>query len=190
MRVYASGSGLVKSAKPAIATRSRSAALVNEQESLGVEPLSLVVQERGAALARRRQSRMQASDVRLTSPAAALAQQMEVTVTVTVSPEESLLFAARVLQTAADQAEADTRRGRTSYVTEAAVKVLLWLCGSLLREDRDLTSTTRGGRPLRVLLQEAETELRRFPIEDYPAGTVDVVVGLCDLIRSTPGSPT
>jgi len=104
MRVYASGSGLVKSAKPAIATRSRSAALVNEQESLGVEPLSLVVQERGAALARRRQSRMQASDVRLTSPAAALAQQMEVTVTVTVSPEESLLFAARVLQTAADQA--------------------------------------------------------------------------------------
>jgi hypothetical protein len=68
MRVYASASGLVKSAKPAIATRSRSAALVNEQESLGVEPLSLAVQERGAALARRRQSRTQASDVRLTRP--------------------------------------------------------------------------------------------------------------------------
>ena len=120
----------------------------------------------------------------------ALVKQMEVSVAVTVSPEESLLLAARVLQTAADQAEADTRTGRTSYVTEAAVKVLLWLCGSLLREDRDLTSTTRGGRPLRVLLQEAETELRRFPIDDYPAGTVDVVVGLCDLIRSTPGNPT
>jgi len=68
MRVYASASGLVKSPKPSIATRSRSAALVNEQESLGVEPLSLAVQERGAADARQRPSRMQASDVRLTSP--------------------------------------------------------------------------------------------------------------------------
>jgi hypothetical protein len=115
---------------------------------------------------------------------------MEVTVTVTVSPEESLLFAARVLQAAADQAEADTRGGRRSYVTEAAVKVLLWLCGSLLPEDRDLASSTLHGRSLRVLLQEAETELRRFPIDAYPTGTVDVVVGLCDLIRSTSSDPT
>ena len=46
--------------------------------------------------------------------------------TVPISPEESLLLAARVLQAAADQAEANTRGGRTSYVTEAAVKVLLW----------------------------------------------------------------
>jgi hypothetical protein len=50
---------------------------------------------------------------------------MEITVTLPVSPEESLLLAARVLQAAADQAESDTRSGRTSYVTEAAVKVLL-----------------------------------------------------------------
>ena len=60
----------------------------------------------------------------------------------TVSPEESVLFAARVLQTAADQAEADSRTGRTSHVTESAVKVLLWLCGSLLPEDRDLPEWT------------------------------------------------
>ncbi len=110
--------------------------------------------------------------------------------TVPVSPEESLLLAASVLQVAADQAEADTRTGRRSYVTEAAVKVLLWLCGSLLPEDRDLASSTQQGRSLRALLQEGETELRRFPIDAYPAGTVDVVVGLCDLIRSTPGNPT
>jgi len=111
-------------------------------------------------------------------------------VTVPVSPEESLLLAARVLQAAADQAEADTRGGRRSYVTEAAVKVLLWLCGSLLPEDRDLASSTQHERSLRVSLQEAETELRRFPIDAYPPGTVDVVVGLCDLIRRTAGSPT
>jgi hypothetical protein len=43
---------------------------------------------------------------------------------------------------------------------------------------------------MRVLLQEAETELRRFPMDAYPAGTVDVVVSLCDLIRSTAGDPT
>ena len=121
---------------------------------------------------------------------AALAQQMGITVTEPVSPEESLLLAARVLQAAADQAEADTRSGRRSYVTEAAVKVLLWLCGSLLPEDRDLASSTQHGRSLRVLLREGEAELRRFPIDAYPAGTVDVVVGLCDLIRSTPGDPT
>ena len=102
---------------------------------------------------------------------------------VTVMPEESLLHAARLLQAAADQAEDDTRSGRTSYATEADVKVLLWLCGSLLEEGRDLGSTSPAGQPLRVLLQEAETELRRFPIGDYPAGTLDVVVGLCDLIR-------
>jgi hypothetical protein len=108
---------------------------------------------------------------------------MEVIVMLTVLPEESLLLAARLLQTAADQAEDDTRTGRATYVTEADVKVLLWLCGSLLGEGRDLRSTSPAGQPLRVLLQEAETELRRFPIGDYPAGTMDVVVGLCDLIR-------
>jgi len=115
---------------------------------------------------------------------------MEITVTLPDSPEESLLLAARVLQAAADQAESDTRTGRTSYVTEAAVKALLWLCGSLLPEDRDLANSTQHGRSLRVLLREGEAELRRFPIEAYPAGTVDVVVGLCDLIRSTAGDPT
>jgi hypothetical protein len=50
-------------------------------------------------------------------------------VTGSTSPNESLLFAARLLQTAADSAEADVHKGRTSYVTEANVKVLLWLCG-------------------------------------------------------------
>jgi hypothetical protein len=102
---------------------------------------------------------------------------------VTVLPEESLLLAARLLQTAADQAEDDTRTGRATYVAEGDVKVLLWLCGSLLGEGRELRGTSPAGQPLRVLLQEAETELRRFPIGDYPAGTLDVVVGLCDLIR-------
>lgn len=108
---------------------------------------------------------------------------MGVVVMVTVLPGESLLRAARLLQSAADQAEDDTRMGRATYVTEADVKVLLWLCGSLLGEGRDLRSTSPAGPPWRVLLQEAERELRRFPICEYPAGTLDVVVGLCDLIR-------
>lgn len=102
---------------------------------------------------------------------------------VTVLPEDSLLRAARILQTAADVAEDDTRTGRSNYVTEADVKVLLWLCGSLLGEGRDLRNSTPAGRSLRRLLEEAETELRRFPIGNYPVGTLDVVVGLCDLIR-------
>ena len=102
---------------------------------------------------------------------------------VTVLPEESLLRAARLLQLAADQAEDDTRTGRATYVTEADVKVMLWLCGSLLGEGRDLRSTPPAGQPWRVLLQEAERELRRFPIGEYPVGTLDIVVGLCDLIR-------
>ena len=102
---------------------------------------------------------------------------------VTVLPEESLLRAARLLQAAADQAEDDTRSGQATYVTEADVKVLLWLCGSLLGEGEDLRSTSLARQPLGVLLQGAETELRRFPIGDYPSGTLDVVVGLCDLIR-------
>ena len=109
---------------------------------------------------------------------------------VTDSPQESLLLAARVLQAAADQAEADTRTGLTGYVTEAGVKSLLWLCGSLLPEDLDLANSTDHTRPVRVLLKEAETELRRFPIGAYPAGTVNVVVGLCDLIRRTAGNRT
>ena len=163
---------------------------VNEQESLRVEPLSLAMQERGAALAGGRQRRVQSPDLPARQSTATPAQQMEITVTVPVSPQESLLLAARVLQAAADQAEADTRGGRRSYVTEATIKVLLWLCASLLPEDRDLASSTQQGRSLRVLLREGEAELRRFPIDAYPAGTVDVVVGLCDLIRSTPGDPT
>lgn len=102
---------------------------------------------------------------------------------VTVLPEESLLRAARLLQSAADQAEDDSCTGRETYATEADVKVLLWLCGSLLQEGRDLRSTSPAGQPWPVLLQEAERELRRFPIGEYPVGTLDVVIGLCDLIR-------
>ena len=102
---------------------------------------------------------------------------------VAVLPEESLLLATRLLQTAADQAEDDTRTGRATFVREADVKVLLWLSGSLLEEGRDLRGISSAGLPLWAVLQEAETELRRFPIGDYPRGTRDVVVGLCDLIR-------
>ena len=110
--------------------------------------------------------------------------------TVTDSPQASLMLAARVLQVAADQAEADTRNGLTGYVTETGVKSLLWLCDSLLPTDLDLADSTDRGLPVRMLLQEAESELRRFPIGAYPAGTVNVVVGLCDLIRRTAGTPT
>jgi hypothetical protein len=102
---------------------------------------------------------------------------------VAMLPEESLLRAARLLQSAADEAEEDTRTGRATYVTEADVKVLLWLGASILGEGRDLRSPTPVRQPWRVLLQEAERELRRFPIGEYPRGTLDIVVGLCDLIR-------
>src|SRR5664279_951764 len=107
---------------------------------------------------------------------------MEVILMVTVLPEESLLLAARLLQAAADQAEDDTRTGRATYVTETDVKVLLWLCASLLGEGKVLRVTLPTAGSVHALLQQAETELRRFPIGDYPAGTTDVVIGLCDLI--------
>ena len=103
--------------------------------------------------------------------------------TVPITPEGSLLLAARALQTAADQAEDDTRTGRATYVAETDVKVLLWLCASLLGEGSALRSACPTGRSIHALLRQAETELRRFPIGDYPAGTTDVVIGMCDLIR-------
>ena len=103
--------------------------------------------------------------------------------TVPMTPEGSLLLAARALQTAADQAEDDTRTGRATYVTETDVKVLLWLCASLLGEGRVLRSTFPTAGSVHELLRQAETELRRFPVGDYPAGTTEVVIGLCDLIR-------
>jgi hypothetical protein len=104
-------------------------------------------------------------------------------VTAPMTPEASLLLAARALQTAADQAEEDTHTGRATYATETDVKVLLWLCASLLGEGRVLRDTFPTAGSVHALLQQAETELRRFPIGDYPAGTTDVVIGLCDLIR-------
>ena len=42
---------------------------------------------------------------------------------VTVLPEDSLLLAARLLQTAADQAEDDTRTERATCIAEEDVKV-------------------------------------------------------------------
>lgn len=104
---------------------------------------------------------------------------------VPITPEGSLLLAARALQMAADQAEDETRLGRGTYLAELEVKVLLWLCGSLLTEGQDLRSTPTASRPLHALLHEAETELRRYPIWEYPVGTLDVVIGLCDLIRDS-----
>ena len=98
------GKWLVESAEPAIAARSHSAALVNEQESLGVEPLSLARAGAGRGPCKAATVAHAGVSRPAHQSATALAEQMEVTVTVTVSPEESLLFAARVLQTAADQA--------------------------------------------------------------------------------------
>lgn len=101
------------------------------------------------------------------------------------TPEGSLLLAARALHTAADQAEDDTRTGRATHVRETDIKILLWLCASLLGEGRDLRSTRPTNRSVHALLRQAETELRRFPLGDYPAGTTEVVIGLCDLIRDS-----
>ena len=97
------------------------------------------------------------------------------------SPEESLLAAARALQAAADLADGDLGLGAEN---------LCWLCSSLLPPNLNLRGGTESLRPGRVLLQEAEEELRRFPIGAYPAGTIDVVLGLCDLLRETSTSST
>jgi hypothetical protein len=64
---------------------------------------------------------------------------------------------------------------------------LLWLCGSLLPDGLAIPTAKVGGRPVAQLLRIAEVELRSFPIEQYPAGTLPLVVGLCDLIGQTSG---
>jgi len=58
------------------------------------------------------------------SPKSFRLDRWEIRMYVTDSHQESLLLAARVLQAAADQAEADTRSGSRAYVTETGVKSL------------------------------------------------------------------
>ncbi len=96
------------------------------------------------------------------------------------SPQESLLAAGRALLAVAD--------GPVDDVSLRAEE-LGWLCSSLLPPNLQLGADADARRPPRFLLREAEEELRRFPICAYPAGTIDLVVGLCDLLRETAESP-
>jgi hypothetical protein len=92
------------------------------------------------------------------------------------SPQESLLAASRALLAVADAAVDDLG---------LRAEDLGWLCSSLLPPNLELIAGADTGRPPRTLLREAEEELRRFPIVAYPAGTIDLVLGLCDLLRET-----
>jgi hypothetical protein len=97
------------------------------------------------------------------------------------SPEVGLLAVADALRAVADAAD-----GELALRAEH----LCWLCSSLLAPDLEFRARADAGRPVRALLLEAEAELRRYPIGAYPAGTIDVVVGLCDLLREYEGSST
>lgn len=95
---------------------------------------------------------------------------------IAASPEGSLLGAARALQAAADMDGGDVGSSAES---------LCLLCSSLLPPNLDLRVGADPCRSLRGLIQDAEAELRRFPVGAYPVGTVEIVVGLCDLLRET-----
>ena len=109
--------------------------------------------------------------------------------TVLDAGQQSLLRAAQNLQSAAGVAAATP--GQTDparHEIEFSVHVLLWLAASLLPDGLPLVPH----EPVRTatvvdLLSDAERELRHLPITSYPQGTVDVVVGLCDLIRDMSG---
>lgn len=102
--------------------------------------------------------------------------------------QQSLLRAAQTLHAAADLARAAAHTDPGGHDTEFGVLTLLWLSASLLPADLPLTTDAVRSGQVRDLLDDAEAELRRFPIASYPEGTVDLVVCLCDLIRRTQGA--
>ncbi|MHB1011061.1 MAG: hypothetical protein ACYC1E_17965 [Propionibacteriaceae bacterium] len=107
---------------------------------------------------------------------------------ITLDPaQHSLLRVAQTLHAAADLARAAAHADPGGHDTEFGVLTLLGLAASLLPLDLPLTKDAVPSGHVRALLEDAEAELRRFPIASYPEGTVDLVVGLCDLIRRTQG---
>ena len=98
--------------------------------------------------------------------------------------QASLLRATQLLSAAADQAS-ETNQDVAGELMLGAVRALVWQAMVLLPEGLPLAGqqpTTPG--PLGAL-QEAEQELRKHPIWEYPAGTSALIVALCDTIATT-----
>ena len=101
--------------------------------------------------------------------------------------ERSLLRATQLIYAASRHARAAS--SRVAYLPglllEEAVRHLLWQAMTLLPEGLPLEGTQPRLSGCLQALEEAEAELRRRPVGEYPDGVSLLVVDLCDVIART-----
>lgn len=100
--------------------------------------------------------------------------------------EVSLLRATRLLW-AASQAEVDLdiATNLPQILVQDTIRMLVWQAAALLPDDLPLDGASVPGVELLTLLEQAETELRSFPIGLYPDGTSHLIAQVCDAIART-----
>lgn len=100
--------------------------------------------------------------------------------------EQSLLRAARWLYAAQLAARGTGARTGGVFPSEAEqdCSTLLLIAVTLLPEGLSLEGAAPARAGVLGALSEAQAELRRFPIYDYPPGTSRLVVMLCEVLAS------
>lgn len=100
--------------------------------------------------------------------------------------ETSLLRATRLLRAASQiEIDLDVATNLPQVLIQDTIRMLVWQAAALLPDGLPLTGAPTAGVGLLVLLEQAERELRSFPIGQYPAGTSHLIVDLCDAIART-----
>ncbi|MDI9629427.1 MAG: hypothetical protein QM286_12975 [Acidobacteriota bacterium] len=100
--------------------------------------------------------------------------------------ERSLLRAARWLYVAQLEARDESARAGGVFPCEVEqdCSTLLLIAVTLLPESLSLEGAAPARAGVLGALSEAEAELRRFPIYDYPPGTSRLVAMLCEALAS------
>lgn len=85
----------------------------------------------------------------------------------------------------AEQEEVDLITNLAGAQFQSWVQLLMWQAVALLPDGLPADPILPPRADVLSTLEEAEKELRRFPIWEHPAGTTDLVIDLCDAISRT-----
>ena len=100
--------------------------------------------------------------------------------------QRSLLRATQLLWAASqNDIDVDLATNLPEVLLQSAVRMLVWQAASLLPDGLALEGAQPAPTGLLAALEEAETHLRARPICEYPDGTTDLVINLCDAIART-----
>lgn len=106
--------------------------------------------------------------------------------TPTVEAEASLLRATQLLWAASlIEIGLDLPIDLSEVLLQDSIRILVWQAAALLPEGVPLDGAQPASPDLLATLEQVEAELRTRPIWEYPGGTSQLIVQICDVIGET-----